>query len=85
MVRADGRTGGRSRDYKSLAKFRGGMDNQIFLFSYVKKPLQKPCANNLAQRRIQKDRDQSKYIKLKTLQSRRLLQGLIKQREIELS
>ena len=41
--------------------------------------------NNLAQRRIQKDRDQSKYIKLKTLQSRRLLQGLIKQREIELS
>ena len=33
--------------------------------------------NNLAQRRIQKDRDQSKYIKLKTLQSRRLLQGLI--------
>ena len=51
----------------------------------VKKPLQKPCTNNLAQRRIQKDRDQSKYIKLKTLQSRRLLQGLIKQREIELS
>ena len=50
----------------------------------VKKTLQKPCTNNLAQRRIQKDRDQSKYIKLKTLQSRRLLQGLIKQREIEL-
>ena len=45
----------------------------------VKKPLQKPCTNNLAQRRIQKDRDQSEYIKLKTLQSRRLLQGLIKQ------
>ena len=42
----------------------------------VKKPLQKPCTNNLAQRRIQKDRDQSEYIKLKTLQSRRLLQGL---------
>ena len=42
--------------------------------------------NNLAQRRIQKDRDQSKYIKLNSaLQSRRLLQGLIKQREIELS
>ena len=53
----------------------------------VKKPLQKSCTNNLAQRRIQmKDRDQSiKYIKLKMLQSRRLLQGLIKQREIELS
>ena len=50
-----------------------------------KKTLQKPCTNNLAQRRIQKDRDQSKYIKLKTLQSRRLFQGLIKQREIELS
>ena len=33
-----------------------------------------------------KDRDQSiKYIKLKILQSRRLLQGLIKHREIELS
>ena len=28
----------------------------------VKKPLQKPCTNNLAQHRIQKDRDQSKYI-----------------------
>ena len=26
----------------------------------VKKPLQKPCINNLAQRRIKKDRDQSK-------------------------
>ena len=26
----------------------------------VKEPLQKPCTNNLAQRRIQKDRDQSK-------------------------
>ena len=26
----------------------------------VKKTLQKPCTNNLAQRRIQKDRDQSK-------------------------
>ena len=26
----------------------------------VKKPLQKPCTINLAQRRIQKDRDQSK-------------------------
>ena len=26
----------------------------------VKKPLQKPCTNNLAQRRIQKDRNQSK-------------------------
>ena len=51
----------------------------------VKKPLQKPCRNNLAQRWIQKDGDQSKYIKLKTLQSRRLLQGLIKQREIELN
>ena len=51
----------------------------------VKKPLQKPCTNNLAQRRIPKDLDQSKKIKLKTLQSRRLLQGLIKQREIELS
>ena len=51
----------------------------------VKKPLQKPCTNNLVQRRIQKDRDQSKYIKLKTLQSRRLLRGLIKQLEIELS
>ena len=36
-------------------------------------------------RRIQKDRYKLKYIKLKTLQSRRLLQGLIKQREIELS
>ena len=56
------------------------------MFSLGKeKPLQKPCTNNLAQRRIQKDRDQSKYIKLKTLQSRILLQGLIKQREIELS
>ena len=53
----------------------------------VKNPLQKPCTNNLAQRWIQmKDRDQSiKYIKLKMLQSRRLLQGLIKHREIELS
>ena len=49
----------------------------------VKKPLQKPCANNLAQRRI--DNIYLKQIKLKTLQSRRLLQGLIKQREIELS
>ena len=47
--------------------------------------MQKPCTINLAQRRIKKDRDQSKYIKLKTLQSRRLLQGLIKQREIEFS
>ena len=26
----------------------------------VKKTLQKPCTNNLAQRRLQKDRDQSK-------------------------
>ena len=51
----------------------------------VKKTVQKLCTNNLAQRRIQKDRDRSKYIKLKTLQSRRLLHGLIKQREIELS
>ena len=50
-----------------------------------KKTLQKPCTNNLAERGIQKDRDQSKQIKLKTLQSRRLLLGLIKQREIELS
>ena len=50
-----------------------------------KKPLQKPCTNNLAQRRMQKGRDQSKYIKLKTLKSRGLLLGLIKQREIELS
>ena len=48
----------------------------------VKKKLQKPCTNNLAQRRIQKDCDQSKYLKLKTLQSRRLFQGLIKQCEI---
>ena len=50
-----------------------------------KKSLQIPCTINLAQRRIQKDRDQSKQIKLKTLQSSRLLQGLIKQREVELS
>ena len=49
-----------------------------YLVKVKKKPLQKPCTNNLAQRRIQKDRDQSKYIKLKMLQSRRLLQGLIK-------
>ena len=45
----------------------------------AKKPLQKQCTNNLAQRRIQKARDWSKCIKLKILQSRRLLQGLIKQ------
>ena len=53
------------------------------LVKVKKKTPQKPCTNNLAKRRIQKD--QSKYIKLKTLQSRRLFQGLIKQREIELS
>ena len=39
-----------------------------------KKTLQIPCTINLAQRRIQKDRDQS--------QPRRLLQGLIKQHDI---
>ena len=57
----------------------------LCLVKVEKKTLQKPCTNNLAHRRIQKDRDQSKYIKLKTLRSRRLLQGLIKQRERELS
>ena len=60
-------------------------NNNLLCKIKIKKPLQKPCTVNLAQRRIQKDRSQSKYIKLKTLQSRRLLQGLIKQREVELS
>ena len=40
---------------------------------------------DVGSKKHEKDRDQSKYIKLKTLQSRRLLQELIKQREIELS
>ena len=66
-------------------KWRNRINILIQCLVKVKKPLQKPCTNNLVQRGIQKDRDQSKYIKLKTLQSRRLLQGLIKQREIELS
>ena len=33
----------------------------------VKKPLQKPCTNNLAQRRIPKDLDQSKKDKIENV------------------
>ena len=33
----------------------------------VKETLQKPCTINLAQRRIQKDRDQSKYNKIENV------------------
>ena len=33
----------------------------------VKKPLQKPCTKNLAKRRIQKDRDESKLYKIENV------------------
>ena len=61
---------------------KGNLILIILCLVKVKKPLQKPCTNNLAQRRIQKARDWSKCIKLKILQSRRLLQGLITQRAV---
>ena len=47
----------------------------------VKKTTEQSCSTSDPK----KDCDQSKYMKLKTLQSRRLLQRLIKQREIMLS
>ena len=42
---------------KSLRPY---IKNSMFSYGQKKKPLQKPCTINLAQRRIQNDRDQTK-------------------------
>ena len=54
---------------------KGNLILIILCLVKVKKPLQKPCTNNLAQRRIQKARDWSKCIKIENITVKKTFAG----------